>query len=130
MARVKVIKTEKEGIIVKMLPRLVYLMCVHGALIVGSKAKWFTGDIADPGNDYDLLVPLEKWQTIALLIPDTAKPNKFGGWRFKDEKDNEIDVWPDTLENYLRNCKTKYGGEVAAVDFINNRVFTCSFLKE
>lgn len=112
----------------KMLPRLVYLMCVHGALVVGSTAKWLNGDIDTDPKDYDLLVPLERWQTIALLIPDTAKPNKFGGWRFNDDKGNEIDVWPDTLENYLKNCKTKYGGAVTAVDFINNRVYTCGFL--
>jgi hypothetical protein len=104
-------------------------MCVHGALIVGSLAKKMVGEDIEI-DDYDILVPLEKWQTIALMIPETAKPNKFGGWRFKDDKGNEIDVWPDTLENYLRNCKTKYGGNVYAVDFINNRVFSAGFLKE
>ena len=108
----------------KLLPRLVYLMCVHGAYIVGSYAKFLVGEDVTP-TDFDLLVPLEKWQTIALIIPEDARPNKFGGWRF--EVDGfEVDVWPDTVENYLRNCKSKYGGNVHAVDYINNTVFTSS----
>lgn len=113
-----------------MLPAVVYQMCVHGALIVGSLAKKMAGDQSvKESNDYDLLVPLDKWQTIAMLIPDTAKPNRFGGWRFMDGKGNEIDVWPDSLESYLAKCKTKYGGRVCAVDFINNRLFSSEFLE-
>ncbi len=112
-----------------LLPRLVYLMCVHGALIVGSQAKRLMGEDID-GNDYDLLVPLDKWQTIALMIPRDAEPNKFGGWRFTDDKGNEIDVWPDTLQNYLMNCKTKYGGKVYAVDYIHNKAYCAQFIKE
>ena len=111
-----------------MLPRIVYLMCVHGAFLVGSKAKQLTGENIE-SNDYDMLVPLENWQTIALMIPETAKPNKFGGWRFTDDKGNEIDVWPDTLQNYLANCKTKYGGRVVAVDYINNKVYYSEHMK-
>jgi hypothetical protein len=102
-------------------------MCVHGALIVGSLAKKMCGeDIDVSDSDYDLLVPLEKWQIIALLIPHDARPNKFGGWRFNTDKNGEsveVDVWPDRLENYLATCKTKYGGCVCAVDFINNKAF-------
>lgn len=109
-----------------MLPRVVYQMCVHGALLVGSQAKKLMGEVEE-SNDYDLLVPLEKWQTIALLIPADAQPNKFGGWRFTDDKDNEIDVWPDTLQNYLQNCKTKYGGHVYAIDYISNKVYSAAF---
>lgn len=106
-----------------LLPRIVYQMCVHGALIVGSQAKRLVGENIN-GSDYDLLVPLEKWQTIALLIPDKAKPNKFGGWRFTTQDDVEIDVWPDSLHNYLANCRSKYGGAVYAVDYINNKVYS------
>lgn len=110
-----------------MLPALVYQMCVHGAYLVGSHAKHLVGDIDHSGNDYDLLVPLEKWQIIAMLIPQAAKPNRFGGWRFDVDfkgKQVEVDVWPDTLENYLSKCKTKHGGAVVAVDYINNTVFS------
>ena len=113
-----------------MLPRIVYQMCVNGALIVGSFAKKLAGEKIK-SHDYDLLVPPEKWQLVAILIPMTAKPNKFGGWRFVDSQSGkEIDVWPSSLEKYLTECKSKYGGEVIAVDFINNRKFASSFIKE
>jgi hypothetical protein len=116
---------------IELLPRVVYQMCVHGALLVGSYAKYITGEDIEP-NDYDLLVPHHAWQTIALLIPEDARPNKFGGWRFLvDAKDAdghaceaEVDVWPGLLEEYLSQCRTKHGGAVKAVDFINNRVFS------
>jgi len=105
------------------LPRSVYLMCVHGALLVGSQAKRVMGEDIE-SHDYDLLVPLEQWQIIALMIPENAKPNKFGGWRFIDDKDNEIDVWPDSLQNYLANGKTKYGGKIYAIDYSKNKVYS------
>ncbi len=114
----------------QMLPRVVYQMCVHGAYIVGSYAKKLAGEAIE-ANDYDLLVPHDNWQTVALLIPETAKPNKFGGWRFEADFDGdtvEVDVWPDHLANYLSKCKTKYGGKICAVDFINNRLFSSEML--
>lgn len=129
---------------VKMLPRVVYQMCVHGALMAGSQARKMAGEDVEP-NDYDLLVPLEKWQTIALMIPETAKPNKFGGWRFfaheplstgvtfrsggvtftaGTPETVEVDVWPDSVFNYLSNCKASNGEKVCVVDFINNKVYS------
>ena len=103
-------------------------MCVHGTLLVGFQAKKLMGEKIET-NDYDLLVPLDKWQVIALLILKNAKPNKFDRWRFKDDKNNEIDVWPDTLQNYFKNCKTKYGGKVYAVDFIVNKAYSSEPMK-
>ena len=130
---------------VKLLPRVVYQMCVHGALMAGSQARKMAGEDVEP-NDYDLLVPLEKWQTIAMLIPEHAKPNKFGGWRFftagpadwacttfttgghtitlNPPKNVEVDVWPDSVFNYLSNCKASNGEKVCVVDFINNKVYS------
>lgn len=107
----------------QLLPRVVYQMCVHGGLLVGSAAEVLMGELEN-SNDYDILVPLEKWQTIALLIPENAHPNKFGEWRFLDDKNNKIDVWPGTLQEYLENCKTKYGGFVYAIDYIHNKVYS------
>lgn len=107
----------------EILPRIVYQMCVNGALIVGSYAKHLMGEV-DKCNDYDLIVPHEKWRFVSLLIPQDAKLNKFGGLRFKDEKGNEIDVWQGDLYTYLNECKTKYGGKVYAIDYINNKAFS------
>jgi hypothetical protein len=110
------------------LPRSVYLMCVHGALLVGSQAKRIMGEDIE-SHDYDLLVPLDKWQIMALMIPQDAAPNKFGGWRFKDDKGNEIDVWPDTLQNYLANGKSKYGEDIYAIDYSKNKVYSSKTIK-
>ena len=109
------------------LPRIVYQMCVHGGLIVGSQAKRLIGEeIGSDPNDWDILVPLDRWQTISMLIPQSASPNKFGGWRFKS-KHIWVDVWPDNVINYLTNCKSTRGGKVIAVDFINNRIYSSEF---
>lgn len=111
-----------------MLPRLVYLACVHGAYICGSQAKRLAGEVVNSdSSDWDLLVPFEKWETLALLIPEDAKPNKFGGWRFTDDKGNEVDMWPGDPMRYLTNCKTKYGGSVYLADYINNRLYSSDF---
>ncbi len=111
----------------KLLPRIVYQMCVHGGLIVGSQAKKLIGEHIKETHDWDILVPLENQQTVAMLIPQDAKPNKFGGWRFTSDG-NEIDVWPDDLKNYLTNCKSTKGGKVVAIDFIHNRAFYSQFV--
>lgn len=107
-----------------MLPRLVYQLAVHGALIAGSQAKVMAGDTVNTDySDWDLLVPFDKWSTAALLIPPYAKPNKFGGWRFEDNGVS-IDLWPGDPLQYLRECKTKYGGAVYLVDYIHNQIFS------
>ena len=111
-----------------LLPRMVYQMCVHGATIVGSRAKQMAGEDVEP-NDYDLIVPIEKWPIIALLIPSDATLNKFGGWRFTTDDGIEVDVWPGTMEDYLRHCKSQHGGKVYAVDFIHNLIFSVEPLK-
>lgn len=111
----------------KLLPRVVYQMCVHGALLAGSQARKLAGEVGVEPNDFDLLVPLERWQTIALLIPPSARPNKFGGWRFMTDHGDErveVDVWPDSVYNYLANCKANDGERVCVVDFINNKVYS------
>jgi hypothetical protein len=118
----------------KMLPRIVYQMSVHGALIVGSYAKFLCGETEIVPGDFDMLVPVEHWQVVSLLIPETAKLNKFGGWRFEttafgSDEIIEVDIWVGTLIEYLSKCKTKYGGSVCAVEFINNRAFRSEFIK-
>lgn len=71
------------------LPKLVLDMTfAHDAWIVGSGA--------DPENtnprDYDVIVPFSKWREAAMLIPDDAKRNHFGGWKCISEG-VEVDVW-------------------------------------
>lgn len=73
------------------IPRFVTSVCANfGA--------WVVGSAADPANhsprDWDVVVPFSRWNDMAHLIPLSATPNKFGGWKFKDDDENEIDVWP------------------------------------
>lgn len=122
-------RTMSVGGVVSVLPRVVYQMAVHGGLIVGSQAKRMVGEVevdSKSNSDWDVLVPFEKWQIIALLIPTSATPNKFGGWRFETEDGVEVDVWPGSVITYLTECKTKYGGAVYAVDYIKNMVYSSS----
>ncbi len=107
----------------KKLPSLAYKLCVNGGLIAGSQAKKLVGEKVKP-KDWDILVPPEKWQAVALLIPKSAKLNSFGGWSFEDSHGTPFDVWCDTMQNYLTNCKSTSDGAVVLVDFIHDRVYS------
>lgn len=76
-----------------MYPRIV------NALINGHNA-WIVGSAANPEKteprDIDVLVPFSEWYEAAFLIPDCAKPNSFGGWKFTTEG-IEVDVWPGDI---------------------------------
>lgn len=65
---------------------------------------WVVGGAADPHakaqRDWDLMVPWELWPVVAPLVPPTAAPNAFGGWKFTVEN-VEIDLWPDSLDRFL-----------------------------
>lgn len=108
----------------EMIPRVVYQMCVHGALICGSYAKKLMGEV-DTFSDYDLIVPPEKWAVVSLLIPrENVEFNAFGGLRFKDKHGNQIDVWPGDPMTYMYQSHSKHDGPVYIIDYINNRVFS------
>lgn len=109
----------------KEVPTLVYLLCKSGALIVGSLAEYLIGKRNMMcTDDYDLIVPPEKWHVVSLLIPKTAVINKHGGFRFNDEYNNEIDVWPSSIDEFLRHCKPGLGNKAYIIDYINSKVYT------
>jgi len=79
------------------LPKLVNKFCYgHNAWIVGGAA------IEDNPKDYDVAIPFSEWQLASMLIPENAKPNSFGGWKFTSEGES-VDVWPCELLNLLKN---------------------------
>lgn len=85
-------------------PKIVsHLVTHHKAWIIGSAAN---PDNIDP-RDYDVLVPYEHWQFAALQIPLDAKPNTFGGWKFKDGE-KEIDVFPGAVSWIFENHLVRY----------------------
>jgi hypothetical protein len=80
------------------LPAIVSKLCyAHEAWIVGSAAL----DINN-ANDYDVLVSFAHWKDAAMLIPEEARPNSFGGWKFTNDGAT-IDVWPGDLVWFLTN---------------------------
>lgn len=58
------------------------------------------------------MVPFSQWNAASQLIPKTAKPNTFGGWKIVDEEGVEIDVWPGELGVLMQNAKAKYAWHI------------------
>jgi len=107
----------------KVIPTSVFLLCKSGALIVGSCAEFLLG-MRSECIDYDLIVPPEKWHIVSLLIESDAGINNHGGFRFMDRMGNEIDIWPSSIDEYLRHCKPALGGQTYVVDYITSRIYT------
>jgi hypothetical protein len=107
----------------KVIPTSVFLLCKLGAYLVGSYAMFLLGK-ADSYEDYDLIVPPEKWHIVSLQISPNARINHHGGFNYTDEKGNEIDIWPCSIDEYLKHCKPAIGKQAYAVDYISSRVFT------
>lgn len=84
-------------------PSRVYIIChAYNAWIVGSAAYPVRPGQIPEIDDVDVMVPWAKWKDAALHVPDDARPNAFGGWKWtdKDEQGNDVvvDMWPDTLD--------------------------------
>lgn len=69
---------------------------------------WIVGSAADPDvdfsavRDFDIAVPFGSWHLAASLIPATATPNSFGGWKCESEG-AIVDVWPQDLTHFVTN---------------------------
>jgi hypothetical protein len=74
---------------------------------------WIVGSMAHPdaslseGSDFDLLVPYSDWDVVARLIPNDAKVNSQGGWRFMSSGIS-IDVWPGDLGKFVTGLGFEY----------------------
>ena len=77
------------------LPELVAKLCYScDGFIVGG------GAVQDDPRDYDVVIPFSEWNNAAMLIPETARPNSFGGWECKSEG-YQVDVWPAELSKLM-----------------------------
>lgn len=103
-------------------PVKISILCRSGACIVGSYANYLMEE-GKEFKDYDLIVPPEKWYIVSPLIPKNATINMYGGWKFNDEKGNIIDIWPSSIEQYLRQYKGK-SKKACVLDYMNNKIFT------
>ena len=106
----------------KIVPTTVAILCRSGAYIVGGYANYLIGKRKE-FKDYDLIVPPDKWYIVSLLIPKDAKINSYGGWKFIDKEGNNIDIWPSSIEQYLRQYKGK-AKNGCVLDYMNNKIFT------
>ena len=74
-------------------------------------------------KDFDLIVTdIDKWNEVSLLIPLEARPNTYRGWKF-ERNGLTIDIWPETLQHYLRYGRMDYHGVVYAIDFVNKTIY-------
>lgn len=84
------------------------------ALLTHNCDAWIVGSAANPSEslydvrDWDLLIPFHKWHNACLVVPDDAKKNSLGGWKFRTSDDIEIDIWPGELSFIMKNPKAKY----------------------
>lgn len=81
----------------RVLPELVKKLCFEfDAWIVGS---WVVTDCA---KDIDVIVPPEKWRNVLAML--SGQPFHFtslGGLRVELSGQLPVEIWPDTLENFL-----------------------------
>ena len=81
------------------IPLRVWRICsVHGAWVVGSAALPLKNGEVPEIDDVDVMVPWTTWAAASILIPDSAKVNAFGGWKWTEPDGTVIDMWPDTLD--------------------------------
>lgn len=71
----------------------------YDAWIVGGAAKP-DADI-DKVRDIDVVVPFRNWKHVAALLPRTARPNTFGGWKIHTETGHDVDIWPDDIDTLM-----------------------------
>lgn len=82
------------------------LCWIHSGVVLGSGALYLAGKVKEKPRDLDIVIPLGEWPTACLLIPEGAKANSFGGFKFK-EGVVEVDVWvaePITILNTRGGC--------------------------
>ena len=79
-------------------PPIVSKLCYcFDGWIIGGAAK----DLDKPPRDYDVIIPYYLWHQASIIIPQDAKINSFGGWKFIDDGFN-VDVWPDDITRMLK----------------------------
>lgn len=61
--------------------------------------SWIVGSAVDSDRpkDIDVMVSWTRWHEVTSLIPSSASPNTFGGWKYTEDG-TEVDVWPDSLD--------------------------------
>jgi hypothetical protein len=69
----------------------------HGGIIIGSAVDYMVGLVYEKPRDIDIVVPLVRWKEVCRAIPPGATVNRFGGLKFVDDNQMEVDVWADDV---------------------------------
>lgn len=87
------------------LPMPVRSFCFNNnGWIVGGGARWLLGIEHKSPRDWDILIPLENWDKACKSFPLGSKTNSFGGVKLLFEHGTiEVDVWGDSLSNYIQS---------------------------
>lgn len=111
----------------KRLPGVVHTILIEEkAWLVGSGAHWYI-DGADPEEepaDYDLVVPTENYPSAILRMSDAGGEeaiNSMGGTEFRFESGLEVDLWPQTIHEYVE-ISTSQGFSPIALVRLNPKV--------
>ena len=97
------------------LPVYEFWIYLQAPILVGSGAAFVLGDSTDAPNDWDFIVNPLHWQRIVALVRvhkyvDSVTTNHRGGLNIVLNKTGtqcHLQLWPDTLEGYLRNLPFK-----------------------
>lgn len=95
------------------MPQIVWTLCKeYGAFIVGGACLYLLEE-SNNLKDIDIIVPLKHWNDAVFILPDTAKINTYGGFKFDSGEtfyDNKIsiDVWCQDLSEYCLNHNTMF----------------------
>lgn len=85
------------------IPYLVtHLLMDHNGALVGGSVR----DLIENGvpKDYDVIVPPSKWREVSrALLAHNATLNPLGGIKVARKGKLSIDVWPTSLQDYIRN---------------------------
>ena len=68
--------------------------------VVGGGAAYLLGLTSEQPRDWDILIPLEEWYKACKSFPVGSVTNSFGGVKIKVD-DIEVDVWGDSLSNFI-----------------------------
>ena len=92
------VKDEYKAIAPRLPPIAYKIASVYGAWVVGGAC------LESNPKDVDLMVPLNQWYLAAPLVPASARPTVFGGWKWV-EGDITVDCWPDSLSRLVTRIR-------------------------
>ncbi len=84
------------------------ILIISDGWLVGSSIKSILAE--EPVNDYDIIVPVEKWMNTLVSIKQYDHVvNTFGGMKFTIVTTAgviDLDIWPENIDHFLKVANT------------------------